>query len=384
MMSTEPELPEILSASPTRVVFGAGRLGELGRLARDEGAERVLLVTDPGIQAAGHVERAVESLSNAVLKVTVYDRVRENPTTREIIAGLEIARRNEVDFIVGLGGGSSMDCAKGINLVLTNGGEIADYWGEDKALKPMLPMIAVPTTAGTGSEAQSFALISDPDTHQKMACGDRRLPAQGGLRPRVAILDPDLTRSQPHGVAVAAGMDAIAHAVETAASTRRNEVSREFSGQAWRLLEPAYERAVRDPDNDSARAQMLLGAHVAGMAIEHSMLGAAHACANPLTARYNLSHGVAVGVMLPHVIRFNALDLAGAYDDLCSSGDALAGRIEVWMDAVGISRRLREYGVSRNDLPLLSEAAAKQWTARFNPRPVTASDLLSIYQSAYD
>jgi alcohol dehydrogenase len=179
-------------------------------------------------------------------------------------------------------------------------------------------------------------------------------------------------------------MDAIAHAVETAASTRRNEASREFSMQAWRLLEPVYERAVRDRNNDSARAQMLLGAHVAGIAIEQAMLGAAHACANPLTARHNLSHGVAVGVMLPHVIRFNALRVADAYADLCSSGDALAARIEVWMDAVGIPRRLREHGVGRESLPLLSEAAAKQWTARFNPRPVTASDLLSIYQSAYD
>src|SRR5205814_9850678 len=145
-----------------------------------------------------------------------------------------------------------------------------DYWGTNKAEKPLLPFVAVPTTAGTGSDAQSYALITDPDTHQKMACGDAK------ALPRVAVLDPDLTATQPSKVAAATGIDAVAHAVESSASTRRNDISRKLSRAAWDLLEPAYERAVKDPTDADARQRMLLGAHLAGAAIENSMLGAAH------------------------------------------------------------------------------------------------------------
>ena len=277
-----------------------------------------------------------------------------------------------------------MDCAKGINLVLTNGGEIADYWGIDKPSEPMLPFIAVPTTAGTGSEAQSFALITDEHTHQKMACGDRRLPQDGGLRPRVAILDPKLTRTQPPTVAAAAGIDAVAHAVETAATTKRNKISRSFSTEAWRLLDAAFETAMRDPDNDEARSGMLLGAHLAGAAIEHSMLGAAHACANPLTAKFGIVHGVAVGIMLPHVVRYNASSGDNPYADIEASADRLAERIESFLDAGNHPRSLAAVDVPAESLPALAESAAKQWTATFNPVPVGAAELLDIYRRALE
>ena len=198
-------MPEILGESPVRVVFGAGTLRQVGALARETGASRVLLVTDAGVSAAGHVDTAVTHLRGAGLHVVVFDGARENPTAEETDAGVRVARPAKVDFIMALGGGSAMDCAKGINLILTSGGEIRDYCGEGRATKPMLPSIAVPTTAGTGSEAQSFALIGDPVTHRKMACGDRRLPSEGGLRPRIAILDPDLTRTASRRVTAAAG-----------------------------------------------------------------------------------------------------------------------------------------------------------------------------------
>ncbi|MCH8966884.1 MAG: iron-containing alcohol dehydrogenase, partial [Planctomycetes bacterium] len=298
-------LPEILAHSPVQVVFGEGRLCELGELARAHRAKRLMLVTDPGVKAAGHAERAVASLEASDLSVVLFDGVARNPTTAHVRAGVSVARGEGIDFFVAVGGGSAMDCAKGINLILTRGGEIADHRGAKIGTEPMLPLIAVPTTAGTGSEAQSFALIRDEHTHEKMACGDTRLPHDGGLRPRVAILDPLLTLTQPPDVAATAGIDAIAHAVETAACTRRNEVSQAFSVEAWSYLRPAYERVVRDPTDRQARANMLIGAHLAGAAIELSMLGAAHACANPLTARCGITHGHAVGMMLPHVIRLN-------------------------------------------------------------------------------
>jgi alcohol dehydrogenase len=302
--------------------------------------------------------------------------VEENPSTVHVEAALKAARKLKPDFLVALGGGSSMDCAKGLNFLLTNGGRMRDYWGVGKASKPMLPMIAVPTTAGTGSEAQRFALITDPQTHQKMACGDEKALS------RVAILDPDLTLTQPPRVAAAAGIDAIAHAVETAGCNRRNEISRALSRQAWLLLESAYETAVCNPGDAGARKNMLLGAHLAGAAIENSMLGAAHALANPLTAEFGMAHGQAVGMMLPHVVRFNAAAGSNPYADLMPDAEVLAQRIETFLAAASLPRRLDALGVKPSDLPRLADLAAKQWTATFNPRTVGATELLSIYQMA--
>src|SRR3954471_4788577 len=225
--------PQSIPGSRIRVVFHSGAVADLGAIAKSEGATRALLVSDPGIVEAGHVERAMRSLYKTGIVTRLHDGVAENPTTDHVNRGLLIARKFDVDFIIGLGGGSAMDCAKGVNFLLTNGGQIKDYWGVNKAAKAMLPLIAVPTTAGTGSEAQSAALITDPLTHAKMACWDQKAAA------RVAILDPDLTRTPPRKGAAATGIDAVSHAVESAASTKRTDVSRAFSRDAWRLLSAA-------------------------------------------------------------------------------------------------------------------------------------------------
>jgi len=369
--------PGILIQSRTRVLFGHGKLAELGALAKREGAGRVLLVTDPGIVRTGHVERATRSLQDAGLAVAVFDGVAENPTTDHVDAGVRAAREHNIDFLIGLGGGSAMDCAKGINFILTNGGVMSDYWGVGKATQTMLPMIAVPTTAGTGSEAQSFALICDPVTRQKMACGDVKAAC------RWAILDSDLTATQPPMVAAATGIDALSHAVETSATTRRNEISLEFSRQAWARLDGAYERAMRDPADRDARSEMLLGAHLAGAAIEHSMLGAAHACANPLTARLGTVHGVAIGILLPHVVRFNTRNGVNPYAPLSDDPEQLAKRIETLVQVGGLPRRLSECNVPEPLLPTLAAEAAKQWTTTFNPQPVGVQELLEVYRSAH-
>ncbi len=286
----------------TRVVFGLDSLGRIGDLAREIPARRALVVTDAGIVAAGHLTRACEALDAAGVERVVFDAVRENPTTRDVDACLEVARSAGIDLIIGLGGGSSMDTAKGCNFLLTNGGRMQEYRGIGKATRPMLPLIAVPTTAGTGSECQSFALIADEETHQKMACGDPKAAA------RVALLDPLLTVSQPRAVTACTGIDAIAHAVETAVTRKRNELSQVYSREAFRLTINHLPRVLADPGDVQARAQMQLGAAFAGTAIENSMLGAAHSAANPLTAHFGVAHGMAVGMMLPHVVRFNARD----------------------------------------------------------------------------
>ena len=368
--------PHVIPGSRVRVVFHPGALAEIGPIARAEGATRALLVSDQGIVDAGHVETAMRSLYKAGIVTRLYDGVAENPTTTHVHRGLAIARKFEVDFIIGLGGGSSMDCAKGINFLLTNGGQVADYCGVNKAAKPLLPLIAIPTTAGTGSEAQSAALISDPETHVKMACWDEKAAA------RVAILDPDLTRTQPKRVAAATGIDAVTHAVESAATTKRTPVSVRFSARAWELLSGAFERAIGSAPDDAAREDMLLGAHLAGCAIENSMLGAAHACANPLTAEFDMVHGLAVGCMMPHVVRYNSAGADHPYGDLGLSPDALAARLDALLVAGGLPRRLRDAGVTEDAIPGLAEMAAKQWTAAFNPRKVGAGELAEIYRMA--
>jgi alcohol dehydrogenase len=371
----------------TRIVFGPGSLDRLGELARKLGGRRVLVVTDRGIIAAGHAQRGIDVLRAAGLETAMFDGVQENPTTVHVDAGLQIARQHNVDLLVGLGGGSSMDCAKGINFLYSNGGRMADYWGVGKATKPMLPMVAVPTTAGTGSECQSFALIADPDTHQKMACGDRKAAC------RIALLDPELTLSLPRKVTAASGVDALAHALETHVTRVRNPVSQLFSREAWRLLAPHLPTVLSRPDDLEVRGAMHLGASLAGLAIENSMLGAAHACANPLTAHYGITHGVAIGLMLPPVIRFNGSDVGDQYAELIQAAavcnprsepsERIAQFVEKSRAAAELPARLADCGVPHDDLPKLAAEAARQWTAGFNPRPVDEAALLELYQAAF-
>jgi alcohol dehydrogenase len=372
----------------TRIVFGAGRLPELGELAKSLGSvSRVLVVSDPGVVAAGHTQRGLESLHSAGLTTQLFDGLRENPSTAHVEAGLAIAQDFSPDAIVGLGGGSSMDCAKGINFLYSCGGRIQDYWGVGKATGPLLPMIAVPTTSGTGSETQSFALISDAETHVKMACGDKRAAF------RVALLDPELTLTQPSRVTALTGFDALAHAVETAVTKVRTPLSLTFSREAWRHLAPNFLEVIRHPDNLAARGEMQLGACLAGLAIENSMLGAGHALANPLTAEYGIAHGEAVALMLPHVVRRNANAVNGAYGDLWDAtnlsangshgGGAIADFLAESAIAAGLASRLRDRDVDRNRLEQLAVDATKQWTGTFNPVPLKQTDFLALYEAAY-
>lgn len=378
---------------PTRIVFGAGVLSRLGELTASlPGVQRVLVVSDPGVVGAGHTPRAMETLHDAGLETALFDGVGENPTTEHVDAGLSVARDFRPQCIVGLGGGSSMDCAKGINFLYSCGGQMQDYWGVGKATADLLPMIAAPTTAGTGSETQSFALISDADSHAKMACGDRRAAF------RIALLDPELTLTQPARVAALTGIDAIAHAVETAVTTRRSSISTAFSRQAWRYLTRGFPAVLETPDDLAGRELMQLGACFSGLAIENSMLGAAHALANPLTANYGIVHGEAVGLMLPHVVRHNArhdraarmayrylLAVTGAGNaaGLADPGSQLAEYLTTLAAAGGLATRLADCDVDANRLPDLAQQAAQQWTAQFNPVAVAADDLQQLYEYAY-
>ena len=279
-----------------------------------------------------------------------------------------------------------MDMAKGINFLFSRGGTMEDYRGRGTGTANMLPSIAVPTTAGTGSETQSFALITDAASGMKMACGD---PAAAF---RVAILDVELTLTQPAGVAAATGVDAITHAVESLVSTAATSASRMLSREAWRLLAGNLAQVVTGSDDLSARGAVQLGAAWAGLAVENSMLGAAHALANPLTAVHGVVHGQAVGLMLPHVVRFNAPAAGAAYATILSaigietSDRSAADRLADWLDAIlaaaGLGQSLADLGIASPDIAALAASAASQWTASFNPLPVTARELAGLYEAA--
>jgi alcohol dehydrogenase len=395
----------------TRLVVGAGSLGRLGELARELGGTRTLVVSDPGIVAAGHTTAGLAALERAGLETCMFSGFGENPTTAQVDAGTAVAREFRPDLLVGLGGGSSMDCAKGINFLLCCGGRMADYHGRGRATAPLLPSIAVPTTAGTGSETQSFALITDAVTGIKMACGDPRAAF------RIAILDVDLTLTQPPRVAALTGIDALSHAVESLVSSAATPASRVFSRESWRLLARHLPRVFAGgddsaPESLAARSAVQLGAAWAGLAIENAMLGAAHALANPLTAVHGVVHGQAVGLMLPHVVRFNSA-ACGAGDQVSAASgagehmsaacgaeyadllrdvgidvgpEAAGPRLADWLAdvraAAGLAGTLAALGITAPDVPALAAAAMAQWTAGFNPRPVSTAELAHLYDAA--
>lgn len=393
-----PNLTSFSLQAKTEIEFGPGTIRRLGELARGLFAEneriRALIVSDPGIVAAGHVEKGGVSLRESGIDVAIFDGARENPTTEHVEAGLKVANEYRPNLLIGMGGGSSMDCAKGINFLFTNGGRMQDYWGIGKAKLPMLPMIAIPTTAGTGSELQSFALISDAATHAKMACGDKKAAC------RIALLDPELTLTQPRVVTALTGIDAISHAIETYVTKKRNLYSLMLSREAWRLLAANLPKVLLNPSDIEARGGVQFGASIAGLAIEHSMLGASHALANPLTAKFGTVHGQAVGLMLPHVIRFNASEFGAWYGELANDLIAIVNppqrpvkldeKIEflaTWLTGLlkeaGLKAHVNELGVGLDDLGSLAGQANQQWTKNFNPRSVGESELLELYRSAF-
>lgn len=386
--------PLVLEFFPrTRLVCGSGSVSRLGVLSREIRAASALIVTDESVRGAGHCDIAERTLREAGIHCHIYDAVQPNPTSDDVDRCAAFARPLGIDLLIGLGGGSSMDCAKGANFVLTNGGRIQDYKGVGRASKPMLPLIAVPTTAGTGSEAQSFAVIADSETHIKMACGDTKAAAWA------AILDPQLTVTMPRSVTAATGIDAMTHALESLVTTRRNTISQMFARQAWQLLASAFATVLDSPDHLVARERMLLGAFLAGSAIENSMLGAVHAAANPLTARFNTTHGLAVGLMMPHVIRWNAATVEDIYRELplpndpvnpqhwsaAPSAAAVADCFTHFLKIADLPRSITDAAGTTPSAAILDELAsdaALQWTATFNPRKMDFAAFRQLYQLA--
>ncbi|MFM7114819.1 MAG: iron-containing alcohol dehydrogenase family protein [Planctomycetota bacterium] len=364
-----------------RLVSGAGCLGELPKVLA--GKRSISIFTDSGLRNAGHPQRATSLLESAGHRVAVFDSTEENPDSRHVESARDFIASVRPDAIVAIGGGSSMDLAKAANLIHCCGGRVGDYHGYGKATAPLLPMAGIPTTTGTGSEAQSYAVIVDRQTHLKMACGDP------GMLFGTVLLDPELVSSQPRGVAAVTGLDALSHALEAAVTTARNPLSLSYAREAWRLLSANFGNVLARTADVATFGAMQWGAFLAGAAIEQSMLGASHAMANPLTAHYGLTHGIAIALVLPWVIRFNARAVSADYRELAreaglgdQGAEGLALKVEEWRSGAALPSGLGSCGVRDGILAILAEEASQQWTGRFNPAPVTESDFLSLYRSA--
>ena len=378
-----------------RIVFGLGSSARAGELAIAHQATTVLLVSDPGVAAAGHTDAVGSVLRDHRISVHVFTGVPENPTLADVSACAEQARQHDPDLIIGLGGGSSLDVAKACMMVCAEGIDIARRPGMTASTRPHLPMIAIPTTAGTGSECQPHAVISDDETHTKAAFGTSQ------SLPKVAILDPVLTITQPRRVTADSGFDAIVHAVEVWVTKPRNPLSSLFAGEAFSLLTSNLPTVLARPDDLDARGGMQLGAAWAGLGIAHSMLGAAHAAGNALTARYPISHGAAVASMLPAVIRFNSQDdlVRARYaalaerSGLAATGvdpgererclvSALLERLSSLWSLTPNPADLSGFGARAQDIGDLAVEAAKQRTGSFNPRPVNAAVFRELFAEA--
>jgi len=359
-------------------------MANIGDHLKEFECTNVLLVTDQGIIEAGHLDEILYYLKDSNLNIHVFKEFQPNPTTDHVDQGVQFAIDKEIDLIIALGGGSAMDCAKGINFLLTNSGKMEDYWGKNKASKPMLPSVGIPTTAGTGSEAQSYALISQKLTQRKMACGDIK------ARFKLVILDPELLLSVPRQTAITTGIDSVSHAMESYVSTAANPVSKMFAREAWNLLEMNFEKVLDGTADISTWENMLLGAHFAGHSIENSMLGAAHAMANPITAKKNIDHGIAVGLVLPHVIKYNSENNKDIYSGFFTQnksngyppGDALIAQLSRYFELSQMSQKLSDYGIEETEIEGLATEATKNWTGQFNPRPVNQEDFIVLYKNA--
>ena len=374
-----------------QIIFGNGSVNQIGKFGKQFG-KHAFLVTDSGLKTVGHPNAIKKVLEASNIRVTIFDQSIENPTESSVQSCVHAAKERNIDFIIGLGGGSSMDTAKGCNFILSNGGKMSDYWGVDKAPHPMYPLIAIPTTAGTGSECQSFALITNDYNQKKMACGDKK------ALPQVTILDPELTLSQPDSVTACTGVDALSHSLEAIVTSKRNQFSSYHAKLAFKLIQENLPIIFNNPSDLSARGQVLLGASHAGAAIERSMLGAAHSMANPLTSSRGIVHGKAIALVLPSVMCFNAVDpeVQSIYENLAkysgisslekSSFDAsnlLIKKIGSILKLAKMPTTLDELGFKPSDIPTLAADAAEQWTANFNPRSISRDDFENLYSQLF-
>ncbi|EGR9007832.1 TPA: L-threonine dehydrogenase [Vibrio vulnificus] len=374
---------------PTVNLMGAGCLKDAADSIKAQGFTKGLIVTDKILNQIGVVKQVQDLLSERHIEAVVFDGTQPNPTIGNVNAGLALLKQNECDFVISLGGGSPHDCAKGIALVAANGGEIADYEGVDKSAKPMLPLIAINTTAGTASEMTRFCIITDEERHIKMAIVDKH------TTPLISVNDPELMLAKPASLTAATGMDALTHAVEAYVSIAATPITDAVAIKAIELIQAHLRTAVAHGDDIEAREQMAYAQFMAGMAFNNASLGYVHAMAHQLGGFYDLPHGVCNAILLPHVQRYNAQvcperlrDVAKAMGVNVESMSAEQGA-EAAIDAivtlakdVGIPAGIRELGAKSEDIPTLADNALKDACGFTNPKQATHEEISAIFEAA--
>jgi alcohol dehydrogenase class IV len=380
--------PFTFNTTPS-IRMGAGMLDQLGQIAAEKGAARVLVITDPGMMQTGIVDRALTVLRASNVEPEVFANVKADPPEDVVLAAAEAA--GGVDAVIGLGGGSSIDVAKLAALIAGGQEKLADIYGVNLARGPRLPLIAVPTTAGTGSEVTPISIVTTGES-EKMGV------VSPIILPDVALLDPELTRDLPGPVTAATGIDAMVHAIEAyaSASPNNNPVSRALACEALRLMGGALERAVKTPHDMDARADMLLGSLLAGQAFANTPVAAVHALAYPIGGHFKVPHGLSNALVLPHVLRFNAVEAPAAYAELAGltfpdlsnlqgqeAAAAFAEALAGLSARCGLPKGLTDVGIGADDVPLLARDAMKQTRLLVNnPRELTEADARAIYEAA--
>ncbi|MFE4071254.1 MULTISPECIES: iron-containing alcohol dehydrogenase [unclassified Peribacillus] len=376
---------------PTSIEFGNGKVKNIGKRAKELGGKKALLITDKGLAQTGILQKVTDSLDQESVNYIVFDEITPNPKDVDCHRAYQQFKDEEIDLLIGLGGGSSMDTAKAIGTLLTHGGELRDRYGLNLLEREITPLICIPTTSGTGSEVTTGSVITDTVTKQKEAILDIK------LAPKLAILDPELTLTLPKSITAATGMDALTHAIEAYTSNIAEPISDALSLYAIELIAKYLPLAVENGTDLEARKNMLVASLIAGMAFDNADLGAVHAMAEPLGGLYDTPHGVANSIFLPHVFEFNIPSNLEKHAIVAEKlGANKEGKTieETAYDGVVLLKELaRKIGipdfrdlsnVNPEDFPFLAEGASVHLCTQANSRKVTPADYLELFQKTYE
>ena len=374
---------------PQNIVVGAGNLKRLPELAKNLKKSKAYIISGPHLERIGMVDKCREALKAAGIESDAFTQTEGNPSTDTVAKAANGFKSSKADFIVAFGGGSPLDVAKAVAVIASYGGNITDYEGGGKVLGPVVPMIAIPTTAGTGSEVTAFSVITDHSRNYKLTV------VSNYLLPAYAILDPELITTVPKSTAAACGIDAMVHALEAFISKAASPFSDLFAKEALRLIGTSIRDYVSDRSNLAACESMLIGSLFAGIAFSHARLGDVHAMSHPVSAYFDVAHGVANAVLLPTVVDYNMTyaneKYKYIYDCICEkplsddtfTPEMLAAEIRVLNDELGIPSSLSEVGVDSSLFDKMADDAMKSGNILVNPRPTTKKDILALYAQAF-
>ncbi len=370
---------------PTKIEFGVGVSERVAERVEECGGSRILLVVDPGVLDAGVADKIVDTLKNASMPYVLFSNIEPEPEARSIVDGLELARSEGCDAVVGVGGGSALDSAKAMAVMLNNEGHIRDYVGQNLVPNPGVPMVALPTTAGTGSEVTIWSVISEKEEKAKYGVGSPYMTAT------VAMCDPELTLTLPPHLTASTGIDALAHALESYVNKTTQPISEALSIRAMELIAKSLRTAVAVGENLQARSDMLAASLAAAMAMNPTRLGLAHALVMPIGANYKIPHSVGVAILLPEVMHYNLIGNLDKFVTIArifgenTEGLSLRDAAELSVKAirqlsedVGIPDGLARYGVEEERLHDLAEDGMATGNVPVNPRKPTVEDLVGI------